>query len=178
MNLTVKQIRFCDEYLIDLNGKQAAIRAGYTPKTAEVQASRLLSYAKVKEYLSKSKERLANKLEISQEMVLEGYRKLAFFDIRKFYGENNELLDVKSLDDETSFALSGIEVTEEKTMNIVTGYTKKIKTSDRRAALDSICKVLGYNAAEIHQVKTEISNPAFDNLSFDELYQLKYGNKP
>ena len=44
--LNPKQQRFVDEYLIDLNGKQAAIRAGYSEKTAEVQASRLLSNAK------------------------------------------------------------------------------------------------------------------------------------
>jgi phage terminase small subunit len=45
--LTAKQARFVEEYLVDLNGKQAAIRAGYTSKTAEVQASRLLRHATV-----------------------------------------------------------------------------------------------------------------------------------
>ena len=41
MALTDKQKRFCEEYLIDLNATQAAIRAGYSPKTAEQTASRL-----------------------------------------------------------------------------------------------------------------------------------------
>jgi phage terminase small subunit len=41
--LTPKQQRFVAEYLVDLNGKQAAIRTGYSAKTAEQQASRLLS---------------------------------------------------------------------------------------------------------------------------------------
>ena len=45
--LTLKQSRFVEEFLVDLNGKQAAIRTGYSPRTAEVQASRLLSNAKV-----------------------------------------------------------------------------------------------------------------------------------
>jgi phage terminase small subunit len=76
-------------------------------------------------------------------MVLEGYRRLAFYDVRKFYDENNHLLDVSKLDDETAFALTGVDVTEEKTMNVVTAYTKKIKMSDRKGALDSICRVLG-----------------------------------
>jgi GTP1/Obg family GTP-binding protein len=88
-------------------------------------------------------------------MVLEGYRRLAFYDVRKFYDENNHLLDVSKLDDETAFALTGIDVTEEKTMNVVTAYTKKIKMSDRRSALDSICKVLGFNAPEKHEVSAE-----------------------
>ena len=44
----VKHESFCQEYTIDKNGKQAAIRAGYSPKTAENQASRLLSNDKVR----------------------------------------------------------------------------------------------------------------------------------
>jgi phage terminase small subunit len=47
--LTAQQSVFVSEYLVDRNGKQAAIRAGYSAKTAEVQASRLLSNAKVQE---------------------------------------------------------------------------------------------------------------------------------
>ena len=47
--LTAKQQRFCDEYLIDLNATQAAIRAGYSPKTAAQAAARLLTNVKVQE---------------------------------------------------------------------------------------------------------------------------------
>ena len=45
--LTAKQQRFCDEYLIDLNATQAAIRAGYSPKTAEQLAYQLLQKTSV-----------------------------------------------------------------------------------------------------------------------------------
>ena len=45
--LTNRQKRFVEEYLIDLNARQAAIRAGYSPKTAQEQASRLLANVKV-----------------------------------------------------------------------------------------------------------------------------------
>lgn len=41
--MTDKQARFCEEYMIDLNATQAAIRAGYSPKTAQEQSARLLS---------------------------------------------------------------------------------------------------------------------------------------
>ena len=51
--LNDKQRRFVDEYIKDLNGKQSAIRAGYSERTAESQASRLLSNAKVKAYMQK-----------------------------------------------------------------------------------------------------------------------------
>lgn len=51
MKLTKKQKRFADEYLIDLNGTQAAIRAGYSKKTANEQSSRLLANVNIKQYL-------------------------------------------------------------------------------------------------------------------------------
>lgn len=50
--LTLKQRRFCDEYLIDLNATQAAIRAGYTSKYANTNASKLLQITTIKEYIS------------------------------------------------------------------------------------------------------------------------------
>ena len=68
--LNPKQKDFCCEYLIDLNGKQAAIRAGYSQKTAEVQASRLLSLAKVKAYLKTVMDKRSKRTEITQDYVL------------------------------------------------------------------------------------------------------------
>jgi len=56
--MTAKQQRFCDEYLIDLNATQAAIRAGYSEKTAKEQGSRMLTNVNVKEYIE---ERMAEK---------------------------------------------------------------------------------------------------------------------
>lgn len=70
MALTPKQQRFVEEYLIDLNGKQAAIRAGYSAKTAEMQASRLLSYAKVSQAVSEAKMARSEETGIDQAYVL------------------------------------------------------------------------------------------------------------
>lgn len=50
-NLTDKQKAFCKEYVMDWNGTQAAIRAGYSAETAASQASRLLTNVKIKEYI-------------------------------------------------------------------------------------------------------------------------------
>lgn len=52
-NLTAKQQRFCDEYLIDLNATQAAIRAGYSEKTAAVIATENLRKPNISEYIEK-----------------------------------------------------------------------------------------------------------------------------
>ena len=98
----------------------------------------MLVNVSVKTYIQEKQKAASKRLEISLDMVLEGYRKLAFYDVRKFYGEKGSLKDVKDLDDETAFALAGVDVSEAKTINGVTGHTTKIKMSDRKGALDSI----------------------------------------
>ena len=68
--LTAKQEIFCKEYLIDLNGTQAAIRAGYSEKTAEQQASRMLLNVKVQNRVSELKEVRNAQLDVDGTYVL------------------------------------------------------------------------------------------------------------
>lgn len=152
MALTAKQIKFCQEYTIDLNATKAAKRAGYKIKSAKSIGSENLTKPDILEYISELNEQTASELQITKQKVLDGYRKLAFYDPRKFYDDKGELIPVLELDGDTAFALAGFEVTEEwaedeKTKKrFVVGQTKKIKMSDRRGALDGIAKMLGYNA--------------------------------
>lgn len=69
-DLTPKQQRFVDEYIVDLNAKRAAIRAGYSEKTAEVQGCRLLSYAKVQEAVrERTEERKKDTIATAEEVL-------------------------------------------------------------------------------------------------------------
>ena len=68
--MTAKQKRFCDEYLIDLNATQAAIRAGYSKKTANEQGARLLTNVSVKEYIAERMKEKEKELIASQDEVL------------------------------------------------------------------------------------------------------------
>ena len=68
--LTEKQKRFCDEYLIDLNATQAAIRAGYSKKTANEQAARMLAKVSIKEYIAERMAEKESELIASQDEVL------------------------------------------------------------------------------------------------------------
>ena len=70
MTITPKQQRFADEYLIDLNATQAAIRAGYSVKTAEQQGNRLLGNAKVAAYIALAQANRSERTEITQDYVL------------------------------------------------------------------------------------------------------------
>ena len=68
--LTAKQQRFCDEYLIDLNGAQAAIRAGYSKKTAKDIAAQNLAKLNVKAYIEKRMAEKEKELIADQDEVL------------------------------------------------------------------------------------------------------------
>lgn len=79
-NLTPKQQRFCDEYLIDMNATQAAIRAGYSKNTATAQGARLLTKVNVKAYIDEEiarihSENIADATEVMEYLtsVLRGY---------------------------------------------------------------------------------------------------------
>ncbi|RQQ19720.1 terminase small subunit [Burkholderia stagnalis] len=157
-DLNPKQARFVDEYLRDLNATQAAKRAGYSEKAACQIGSRLLSNVKVQAAITAARERLAKKFEITRERVMLEYARLAFADPRAFFREDGTLKRVPELDDDTAAALAGFEVTEEFDGSgedrMQVGVTSKVKWSDKRAALDSISKVMGWS---VDRVKAEVS---------------------
>jgi phage terminase small subunit len=82
--LTARQKLFALEYPIDLNGTQAAIRAGYSARTAEAAASRLLRNVKVGAEIRRVMDERAKRLEISADNVLRELAKLAFSNIDDF----------------------------------------------------------------------------------------------
>lgn len=78
--LTAKQARFVEEYLIDLNATQAAIRAGYSEKNADKIGSELLGNTRVREAIDAAKIKRSNKLEITAERVLTEMARMAYYD--------------------------------------------------------------------------------------------------
>ena len=82
--MTPKQQRFVDEYLIDLNGTKAAIRAGYSPRGADVQAVRLLGNASVASAVARAEAERSARTGITADRVLEELARLAFSDMGDF----------------------------------------------------------------------------------------------
>ena len=76
--LTPRQSRFVDEYLVDLNGTQAYIRAGYSKKGADCQSSRLLVNAKVQAAIQERMNQRSERTEINADMVLQGITRNIF----------------------------------------------------------------------------------------------------
>lgn len=75
-NLTAKQQRFVDEYLIDLNATQAAIRAGYSKKTAAVIGAQNLIKLNIQKAIQEAQNRRSERTEITQEYVLDNIKKV------------------------------------------------------------------------------------------------------
>lgn len=145
--LNARQQRFVDEYLIDLNGTQAAIRAGYSEKTARQIADQLLSKLDIKQAIQARMKDREKRTEITQDRVLQELARLAFFDIRKLYNEDGSMKTPHELDDDAAAALSGIDVTEEfdgyGEERKMIGYTKKAKVFDKGTALTLAMRHLG-----------------------------------
>lgn len=78
--LTAKQQRFIENYLLDLNATQAAIRAGYSKRTANEQGTQLLNNPAIKTAIDAAKMKRSEKAEISAERVLLEIQRIAFYD--------------------------------------------------------------------------------------------------
>lgn len=177
MALTAKQQRFVEEYLIDLNATQAAIRVGYSKKTADQQASRLLTNVKVREYLTQRQADRANRTEITQDMVLKELAKIGFSDIRKIvrWGETQvrmvdgeddgpedmvpyhglALIDSAEVDDSTAAAIAEVSQSRDGL---------KVKLHDKKGALVDIGRHLGMFSLPGHaDLDTELKRIEVEN---------------
>jgi len=141
---TEKQKRFIAEYLIDLNATQAAMRAGYSARTANEQGCQLLAKLSIKEALKSAMHQRQERTEITQDRVLAEYAKLAFLDPRRFYNDKGGLIPVPDLPAEVAAALSGMEIRSERGGDgEAPADVTKIKFADKKAALDSVARHLG-----------------------------------
>lgn len=145
MALTPKQKIFVQEYLVDLNATQAAIRAGYSQKNADKIGSELLGKTRVAEAIQKAMQDRQQRTEITQDMVVMEAAKLAFFDIRKLFDKDGKPLDITKVDAETAAALVGLDVQDisDDDGNYI-GYMKKYKMADKLKALELLSKLLGF----------------------------------
>lgn len=136
--LTDKQKRFCEEYLVDLNATQAAIRAGYSSKTASRIAIELLNKTHVSAYLNKLMQQRSKRTEITADRVLEELAAIAFSDRTELaqvgkHGEVN-FTPTEKLPDEAKKIIAGIENGK---------YGTKVTTYDKVKALELLGKHLG-----------------------------------
>mgnify|MGYP000855759256 CR=1 FL=1 len=97
--LTDKQKKFVEEYLIDLNATQSAIRAGYSPKTANEQGARLLANVSIQEAISKAMAERSRRTGINQDRIVQELARIAFVKITDVVDPDGEINTNASDDD-------------------------------------------------------------------------------
>ena len=138
--LTEKQQRFVEEYLIDLNATQAAIRAGYSAKTADQQGSRMLANVKVQQAISVAMAERSKRTGINQDRVVLELARIAFVKMTDLVDSHGRIKDGASEDD-----LACIESVKYKQSESETGSSveREVKISPKLKALELLGKHLG-----------------------------------
>ncbi|MEE8132139.1 MAG: terminase small subunit [Nitrososphaerales archaeon] len=163
--LTVKQEAFCREYLIDLNGAQACIRAGYSEKTARQIATEMLSKLHIQDYMSSLMQKREKRTEVTSDRVVKELAKLAFFNMEDVIDEKGVTKELTEWSRDDLAAIQ--EVTEDKLGGEEgTAITRrKVKVSDKKASLELLARHLGiFNDKVQHS-----GNIGLTDLTSDEL---------
>lgn len=141
--LNPKQAIFVREYLIDKNATKAAIRAGYSAKTADRIGPELLGNSCVEAAVNKALIKQQERTEVTADRVLRELAAIAFADTRKLYREDGSIKSPGELDDRTASALAGIDTEERDGEDGYRAYTRKVKQWDKVKALELLGKHLG-----------------------------------
>jgi phage terminase small subunit len=177
--LTPKQQRFVDEYLVDLNGTQAAIRAGYSEKTAKVIASQSLTKANVAAAVHAAQCARAKRTQVDADWVLDRLETEAKADLADIYNEAGALKPVKEWPLIWRQGLiAGVETAQEfeevdgKKVSI--GLVHKVKISDRIKRVELIGKHLKVGA---FVEKHEHTGPGGGPIQTEDVTPLEAGRR-
>jgi phage terminase small subunit len=164
--LNEKQKRFVEEYLVDLNATQAAIRAGYSKRTAHSQGPRLLEHVEVAAAIAEAQKKRSDRTEVTADRVLKELARIGFSDIRDIFDETGNLKRPEDWSDNAAAAVSSVEVVCKSLGEGEVEYVKKIKVWDKNSALEKIGKHLGMFvekmelAAEVKRIERIIVDSA------------------
>lgn len=153
--LTDKQKKFVEEYLIDLNATQSAIRAGYSPKTANEQGARLLANVSIQEAISKAMAEISRRTGINQDRIVQELARIAFVKITDVVDPDGEINTNASDDD-----LACIESYKVEDSDSVNGSSSKreVKLASKIKALELLGKHVGmWN----DKIQVDVSIPVF-----------------
>jgi phage terminase small subunit len=145
---TYKQEAFINEYIVDLNATQAAIRAGYSEDTAGSIGHELLKKPEIRQAIQKAMDSRAERTKITADRVLNELGKIGFSDVRKILAANGNLRDLIDVDDDTAAAIQSVElVTRNENLKDDEGnrpieYVHKIRFADKKGSLELLGKHL------------------------------------
>jgi phage terminase small subunit len=133
--LTAKEARFVEEYLVDLNATQAAIRAGYSDKTARQIGYENLTKPHIIDAIAAAMAARSERTRVTADRVIASIATLAYYDIADLFNEKGAMRPVHELSPSVRDAIAGLEVRElynDDGKNI--GRLSKVKLTDKKAA--------------------------------------------
>lgn len=136
--MTKKQKRFIEEYLIDLNATQAAIRAGYSPDTAKSIGSENLTKPDIKAQIARAMAERSRRTGVNADRVIMELAKIAFVNANDVIDAETATLKPDALPEDTA-AIQSVKV---KTFG-EDGLEREIKMADKLKALELLGKHLG-----------------------------------
>ena len=138
--LTAKQERFVEEYLVDLNATQAAIRAGYSSKTANEQGSQLLANLSIRARIDEAMAELSRRTGVNQERVIRELARVAFVNASNVVNPKDATVLEDASEDDTA-AISSIKV--KVVQGDLESIEREVKFADKLKALELLGKHFG-----------------------------------
>lgn len=135
--------RFVDEFMVDRNATQAAIRAGYSERTAGSAGHRLLKTAAILAEINKRGAEQSQRLQITSDRIMQEYERLALLDPIDLFRPDGTMKTLAEIPEDARRTIAGIEVREITVDEVTTVVLKKVKIADKKGALDSLAKILG-----------------------------------
>lgn len=159
--LTAKQKRFIDEYLIDLNATQAAIRAGYSTDSAKEIGSQNLAKPNIQIQIDKAMAERSKRTGISQDRVLQELARIAFVDVSNLLDvETAAVLSTATADDLA--VIQGIKVKESHS-DKGSMTEREVRLADKLRALEMLGRHLGMFNDKLN-LAAEVNSPKFDDI--------------
>ena len=145
--ITARQARFIEEYVIDCDATNSAIRAGFSERTSDSIGHQLLGKPLIADAIAPARAKLARKADVTAERVIAEFAAIAFLNPADYYDEDGNLLPIREMPEAARRAITGIDVEEifagrgEERRQI--GVLRKIRFAQKQPALDSLAKHLG-----------------------------------
>ena len=160
--LTEKQKRFVEEYLIDLNATQAAIRAGYSPNTARDIGCENLAKPNIRACIDKEIAERSKRTGINQDRVIRELARLAFVNANDVIDMEEAKLKDGATEDDTA-AIASVKVKTIPTKE-GEGIEREIKLTDKLKALELLGKHLGMFKDKVEIDATVKSTAKLDSI--------------
>lgn len=144
--LTAKQEAFCQEYLIDLNATQAAIRAGYSAKTANSLACGYLTKLNIQNRIAELMKARAERLQIDADYVLRRLTEIDQLDVSDILNDDLTIRPLSQWPNAWRQFVSGVDIIEMKSAEDAQAFLKKIKWPDKVKNLELIGKHISVQA--------------------------------